>query len=75
MEAYELKLFGPRDALGPVRSSLGRHVFHATDNRTAIDHAKAEFSQALSVCEYAYLHHVGDGTIWEAHPQDTPKRG
>jgi len=67
METYELKLFGPRDVLAPVRLSLGRHAFHATDNLSAIVQAKAEFAMALPGCDYAYLHHLGDGTIWEGH--------
>lgn len=65
MEAYELKLFGPRDVLAPVRLALGKYVFKATDNLTAIGHAKSAFSQALSASDYACLHHIGDGTIWE----------
>jgi hypothetical protein len=65
MEGYELKLYGPRDILGPVRSSLGRHVFRAPDNLSAITHAKTEFAKDLSACDYAFLRHMGDGTIWE----------
>lgn len=70
MESYELKLFGPRDVLAPVRLSLGRHAFHATDNLAAIIQAKAEFAKALPACDYAYLHHLGDGTIWEGFARD-----
>ena len=70
MESYELKLFGPRDVLAPVRSSLARHVFRATDNLTAIIQAKAEFSEAAPGCDYAYLHRIGDGTIWEGYARD-----
>jgi hypothetical protein len=67
MEGYELKLYGPRDMLAPVRSSLGRHVFQATDNLSAISHVKTEFAKALSASDYAFLRHVGDGTIWELY--------
>lgn len=73
MESYELKLFGPRDVLAPVRLSLGKHVFHAADNLTAISQAKAEFSQCAPGCDYAYLHHIGDGTIWEGYARDAHK--
>jgi len=34
---------------------------------SAIVQAKAEFAMALPGCDYAYLHHLGDGTIWEGH--------
>ena len=73
METYELKLFGPRDVLAPVRLSLGRRVFHATDNLSAISQAKVEFFQCVPGCDYAYLHHIGDGTIWEGYARDAHK--
>ena len=73
MESYELKLFGPRDVLAPVRLSLGRRVFQATDNLAAISQAKVEFSQCAPGCDYAYLHHIGDGTIWEGYARDAKR--
>lgn len=65
MEMYELKLFGPQDSLAPVRSALGTFTFQATDNLTAISHAKSAYSLALLASDYAYLHHLSHGTIWE----------
>jgi hypothetical protein len=65
METYELNLYGPRDSAAPVRVSLGKHAFEATDNLTAIHYVKTELSGALAAADYAVLHHVRDGTIWE----------